>query len=107
METRDRLPPGQAWIRHLAVTGEKEAAPFTLEEWRLDVDGCVARPLRLTFAEVLARPAVERVWDTHCVTTWSREGSRWRGILLCELLEEAQPLAAARFVRFEACSLRG
>ena len=30
METRDRLPPGQAWIRQLAVTGEKEAAPFTL-----------------------------------------------------------------------------
>lgn len=106
MDTRDRLPPGQAWIRRLAVTGEKEPAPFTLEEWRLEVDGCVARPLRLTLADVLARPAAERVWDTHCVTTWSREGTQWRGVLLSDLLEEAQPLAGAKFARLEACSLR-
>jgi len=101
------LPPGQRAIGRLAVTGERAAAPFTPAEWRLRIDGLVAQPLSLALHELFALPAVDRTWDTHCVTSWSHLGTRWRGVSLRTLLERAGPLAEARFVRFVAYSERG
>lgn len=100
------LPPGQKAIPRLAVTGEREAAPFTPADWRLTVSGLVAQPLTLTLAELRAWPAVDRAWDTHCVTSWSHLGTRWRGVLLQSLLERVEPMPDARFVRFVAYSPR-
>ncbi|MGV3720301.1 MAG: molybdopterin-dependent oxidoreductase, partial [Actinomycetota bacterium] len=100
------LPPGQKVISRLAVTGEREPAPFAPAEWRLTVHGLVARPLTLALDELLAWPAVDRIWDTHCVTSWSHLGTRWRGVPLKAVLDHAQPQPGARFVRFVAYSPR-
>ena len=102
-----QLTPGQKTaLPTLAVTGERAASPFRLEDWRVRVHGLVARPLDLSLDEVRAFPAEERVWDTICVTGWTHFDTRWRGVPLRAILERAEPLAGARFVRFVAHSPR-
>lgn len=103
-----RLPPGQALTRKFPVVGERAPSPAALdrERWRLVVDGEVAAPFELAWADWLALPRAERVVDIHCVTGWTRLDTRLAGVPLALLLERARPRAAARFVRFEAYSER-
>ncbi len=106
--TPDPLPPGQALTDKFPLVGEQVAAPgWSAETCRLTISGCVERPLALRFAELLARPAQERVVDIHCVTGWSRRALRLRGWPLAELLALAGVRDEARHVRFVAHSTRG
>jgi DMSO/TMAO reductase YedYZ molybdopterin-dependent catalytic subunit len=104
-----RLPPGQALTRKFPVVGENEPAPdaLDLEHWRLRMDGLVERRLELSWADLLALPQAERTADIHCVTGWSRFGTRFVGVPLAELLALSGVSAGARFARFEAYSRRG
>jgi len=61
--------------------------------WRLRITGMVSRPLTLTFADLLARPLVER-WITLCCVSNEVGGelignATFRGVLLADLLREA------------------
>lgn len=102
------LPPGQSLTRKFPVVGEKAPSPEALDlaGWRLQVAGLVARPLALSFADVLALPQEELVRDIHCVTGWSHLGMRLQGTRLAHLLEQAEPLPEARFVSFVSYSER-
>ena len=102
------LPPGQTATRKFPVVGEQAPAPeaLDLDHWRLTVEGLVERPLRLTYAEILALPQSELVADIHCVTSWSHFGMRLQGVPLAVVLDRAVPKPEARFVRFEAYSPR-
>jgi DMSO/TMAO reductase YedYZ molybdopterin-dependent catalytic subunit len=102
-----RLTPGQKTaLPALAVTGERAAAPFRLDDWRVRVHGLAAQPLELTLDRIRALPVEERVWDSICVTGWTHFETRWRGVSLSTLLDLAAPRPEARFVRFVAHSLR-
>jgi DMSO/TMAO reductase YedYZ molybdopterin-dependent catalytic subunit len=103
-----RLPPGQVETRKFPVVGEQRPAAGALDlaRFRLEVAGLVERPLALAWSDLLALPRAERTVDIHCVTGWSRLGTRLEGVPLATLLAAARPLAAARFVRFEAYSER-
>jgi DMSO/TMAO reductase YedYZ molybdopterin-dependent catalytic subunit len=102
-----RLSPGQTKAKGFPVVGEREPAPFPVADWRLTVDGLVQHPLHLSREDLLQQfPAAERTWDTICVTGWTHWDHRWRGVLLATLLDRAEPLPAARFVRFVAYSTR-
>jgi DMSO/TMAO reductase YedYZ molybdopterin-dependent catalytic subunit len=102
------LPPGQSLTRKFPVVGEKSPAvwPVDLDIWRLEVSGLVARPLQLTWPDYLDLPHRERTIDIHCVTGWSRLGTRFLGLPLAHLLARAEPRPTARFVRFESISPR-
>jgi len=102
MTARERLSPNQSLTLKFPVVGEREPQPFTLDQWRLSVGGLVRKSLSLTFSQLAALPAVERTWDTICVTGWTHLDHRWRGVLLSELLDRAGVQPAARFVRFAA-----
>lgn len=103
-----RLPPGQVETRKFPVVGEREPAAGALDlgRFRLRIEGLVERPLELAWSEYLALRHRERTVDLHCVTGWSRFGSRLTGLPLAELLDRTGVSAAARFVRFEAASAR-
>ncbi|HST48620.1 molybdopterin-dependent oxidoreductase, partial [Jatrophihabitans sp.] len=63
------------------------------DTWKLRITGMVARPLTLTFADLLARPLVER-WITLCCVSNEVGGelvgnATFRGVLLADLLREA------------------
>lgn len=64
-----------------------------LAAWTLHVDGRVDRPLTLTYADLLARPAVERYVTLACVSNPVGGdlvgNARWQGVLLADLLDEA------------------
>ncbi len=102
----NRLSPGQTLTHKFPVVGEHEPAPFAIGRWRLEVGGLVRKPLQFSFDEILQLPAVERVWDTICVTGWTHVGHDWRGVLLATVLDMAEPRPAAQFVRFVAYSKR-
>ncbi len=102
------LPPGQAATRKFPVVGERApvAAALDLAAWQLTLDGLLTRRTELSWPDYLALPHRERVVDLHCVTGWSRLGTRLTGVPLVELLAPLEPLPEARFVRFEAASQR-
>ena len=63
-----------------------------LETWAIDIGGRVDRPLRLTYADILARPQIERVVTLACVSNevgGDLIGTAvWQGVLLADLLAE-------------------
>jgi DMSO/TMAO reductase YedYZ molybdopterin-dependent catalytic subunit len=106
MSNHSRLPPNQSLTHKFPAVGEREPEPFSLDQWRLTLDGMVRQPLSLSLAAFQQLPVVERVWDTSCVTGWTHVGHRWRGVLLSDLLDSIGVQPEARFVRFEAYSRR-
>jgi hypothetical protein len=76
------------------------------EPWAVSLTGAVARPARFALDDLYTLPSVECEVDIHCVTRWSKLGVPFRGVLLAELLDKAQPLGEARFVSFVARSDR-
>jgi len=62
---------------------------MNMETWRLDVTGRVGTPLTLTYAEILARPPLEKSVLLICPGVFANHG-RWKGISMGKLLEEAK-----------------
>ena len=62
----------------------------------------MARPLSLTYAQLLALPSAEQTSDFVCVTGWSVDDVRWDGVRFADLLAAGRPLPAARALRFES-----
>ncbi|SCL19590.1 DMSO/TMAO reductase YedYZ, molybdopterin-dependent catalytic subunit [Micromonospora nigra] len=67
--------------------------------WRLRVHGRVRNPIELSYADLLARPMVERYVTLACVSNEVGGdligNARWLGVPIRELLDEAQPLDGA------------
>lgn len=74
---------------------------LTPQSWTLNVHGEVAAPGTLHFADLLALPQKDVVVDIHCVTSWTKLGTRWRGVPFTALIERFRPAPTARFVVFE------
>jgi DMSO/TMAO reductase YedYZ molybdopterin-dependent catalytic subunit len=95
---RPRLPVGQHEVKNWPVLDLGVHPEIDTKDWKLEVDGLVARPLALSWDDFLALPQVEDVSDFHCVTTWSRFDNRWKGVRLRTIAEKAGVLPEARFV---------
>jgi DMSO/TMAO reductase YedYZ molybdopterin-dependent catalytic subunit len=102
------LPPGQALTRKFPVVGERSPGTQAPDAaaWRIAVVGLVEAPLDLALADLDRYGRHERVADIHCVTGWTRLGTKLSGVPLAALLAHARPTAEARFVRFVAESPR-
>jgi DMSO/TMAO reductase YedYZ molybdopterin-dependent catalytic subunit len=96
----DRLPPGQKLTEGFPVLDLGVQPDIPLDAWRLKIDGQVAQPAELTWAQFHALPQVEDVSDFHCVTTWSKYDCCWGGVAFTTLYELVQPKPEARFVYF-------
>ncbi|MFN3591221.1 MAG: sulfite oxidase-like oxidoreductase [Thermaurantiacus sp.] len=101
-ERMQRLPPGQRLVENWPVLDLGVQPHVAKADWQLEIDGAVARPLSLSFTELLALPQIEDVSDIHCVTQWSRYDNRWQGVSTSVLLAMAQPLPQARHVILHA-----
>ena len=84
------------------MVGER-APSEDIADWSLTLEGLVENPRRLTLAEYLTLEHRDLTFDIHCVTSWSRPGSRWTGVPLSDL---AEPASDARFVSFSSFSDR-
>ncbi len=56
-----------------------------IETYTLGINGLVEKPQTLTYADVLALPAYERLITLHCVEGWDAT-VLWKGVLLADLL---------------------
>ncbi|WP_323374100.1 molybdopterin-dependent oxidoreductase [Plantactinospora alkalitolerans] len=69
------------------------------EQWRLRIHGRVRNPITLSYADLLARPMIERHITLACVSNEVGGeligNARWLGVPLGPLLAEAGPLAGA------------
>ena len=75
---------------------------FDPASYRLKIGGQVAKPVELTYAELLALPTVEQVSDFHCVTGWSVPKVKWRGVRPQTLIDLVQPKSGLRQVTFSS-----
>ena len=91
------MPQGDDYARHMA-------AGFA--DWRLVIDGLVARPQAISLAEIRAMPARSQITRHDCVEGWSAIGG-WTGPPLKLVLDAAGVLPAARFVVFHCMDRYG
>jgi DMSO/TMAO reductase YedYZ molybdopterin-dependent catalytic subunit len=70
-----------------------------LSEWRLEVDGRVKKPLRLTYSEILSLPAIEKDILLICPGFFANNG-RWKGVSMKGLIERAGVEKDVRHVSF-------
>lgn len=75
-------------------------------DWRLRVDGLVARDLSLSLAQVRALPHREQITRHDCVEGWSAIG-KWRGVPLRTILEGAGLRGTARYLVFHCADRMG
>jgi sulfoxide reductase catalytic subunit YedY len=68
--------------------------------WSVAVGGLVAKPRSFDIEELWAIEHEERIYRMRCVEAWSMV-IPWWGFPLARLLEQVEPTAEARFVRFE------
>ena len=71
-------------------------------DWKVSVEGAVAKPRKFTLAELIAlAPLEERIYRHRCVEAWSIVVP-WTGYSLNVLLNLVQPTAKAKYVAFES-----
>jgi DMSO/TMAO reductase YedYZ molybdopterin-dependent catalytic subunit len=68
-------------------------------DWRLRVDGLVARPLSISLAQLHAMPHRVQTTRHDCVEGWSAIGT-WRGVPLKIVLDAAQLSTRAKYLVF-------
>jgi DMSO/TMAO reductase YedYZ molybdopterin-dependent catalytic subunit len=70
-------------------------------EWRLKIEGRVAKPTSFSLADLKALPARSQITKHSCEEGWSAI-AEWTGVPLRAVLEAAGILPSARFVNFFA-----
>lgn len=92
-----RVPVGEAYAQH-------SAANFV--DWRLVIDGMVARPQSLSLAQIKTMPARTQITRHDCVEGWSAIG-KWTGVPLKLLLDLAGLRTSARYLVFHCADVYG
>lgn len=68
-------------------------------DWRLKVDGLVARPMELSLAALKLMPARSQITRHDCVEGWSGI-AQWTGVPLSHILRSTGLLSSARYAVF-------
>ena len=78
----------------------RSIGPFQPLPWKVEVAGMVANPRTYDIDDLVrAFPLEERVYRHRCVEAWAM-AVPWTGFPLADLLKSAEPLPAAKYVRF-------
>ena len=78
---------------------------FEVEPWRIEITGECNNPMTLDLDDLFAFDHEERTYHFRCVERWAMNVP-WSGFPLRRLLEQVEPTAAARYVRFESAVVR-
>jgi DMSO/TMAO reductase YedYZ molybdopterin-dependent catalytic subunit len=91
-----RVPPGQYVTSGFPVLSAGPTPRTPLDRWTFDIRGAVRAPASWSWEQFRALPHETVTVDIHCVTTWSKLDTTWRGVSLDTLLDPAGP--EGRFV---------
>ena len=84
------VPPGQYVTSDFPVLSAGPTPHAPRDEWSFTVDGAVQKPVSWPWNEFTALPAERVTVDIHCVTKWSKLGTRWKGVSVDSLLDGVQ-----------------
>lgn len=80
------------------------AQGLSVEPWTVEIAGLVPKPQTVDFDALVRRfPLEERVYRFRCVEAWAMTVP-WVGFPLAKLIDWAQPLSSARYIRFVTVS---
>jgi DMSO/TMAO reductase YedYZ molybdopterin-dependent catalytic subunit len=87
------LPPGQYLTEDFPVLTAGPTQRVPTETWELTVTTEAGEVHRWDWAALMALPAETPTVDLHCVTSWSKLATPWRGVALDTLLADVETTA--------------
>jgi DMSO/TMAO reductase YedYZ molybdopterin-dependent catalytic subunit len=88
-EDASRIPPGQHLVDDFPVLTAGPTQHIPLAKWSFTLK-VGPKPVKTwTWAEFNALPQTAITRDIHCVTTWSKLDTRWRGVLVDDIFASA------------------
>ena len=87
------LPPGQYAEEGFPVLSAGPTPNVSTATWTFSVTNEAGATTSWTWADLMALPQDEATVDIHCVTRWSKFGTRWRGVSLDVLLADVDSTA--------------
>ena len=90
----DRVPPGQFVTQGFPILSAGPTPLTPVTGWDFHVRGAIGQPLRWSWDEFRVLPHEEVTVDIHCVTKWSKLGTRWSGVAVDLLLADVDPRGA-------------
>ena len=85
---QNRVPPGQ-YITHFPVVSAGSTQQTRLENWSFGLRQGADVLASWNWTEFEALPQTMQTVDIHCVTKWSKLGTRWRGVTFDDLIKAA------------------
>ena len=87
------LPPGQFLTEDFPVLTAGPTQRVATDNWALTVTTESGQKHRWDWAAFTALPAATPTVDLHCVTSWSKLATSWRGVSLDTLLADVETTA--------------
>jgi DMSO/TMAO reductase YedYZ molybdopterin-dependent catalytic subunit len=87
------LPPGQYLTDDFPVLSAGPTPRIPLDRWEFTIDTETGVRHRWSWAQLQALPQETVTVDIHCVTRWSKLGTRWQGVALETLLAGVETVA--------------
>jgi len=78
-QRKDRLPPGQYEVKEIPVLDLGIKPVIEKEKFNLEIQYKDIKKI-IKYRELTMFESVELYCDLHCVTTWSKLGTNWKGI---------------------------
>lgn len=79
----------------------RAAQALRIRPWTVKIDGLVEKPFDIGFDDLIRKmPLEERLYRHRCVEAWGMTVP-WSGFPLAKLVELAQPLSSAKYLRLE------
>jgi DMSO/TMAO reductase YedYZ molybdopterin-dependent catalytic subunit len=97
-EASPALPPGQHLVRDFPVLSAGPTQRVAHERWKFSITTETGEVHDWDWAALMALPIETFTVDIHCVTSWSKLGTNWRGVSLDTLLDGITTKAGYAFV---------
>ncbi len=91
------LPPGQHVVRDFPVLTAGPTPRIETEEWSFSLKVGPRTVAKWNWDEFNALPQTKMTRNIHCVTTWSKLNTFWEGVLVDDILGEANLEAPTTF----------
>jgi DMSO/TMAO reductase YedYZ molybdopterin-dependent catalytic subunit len=93
-----QLPPGQYLTPDFPVLSAGPTPHIPLDQWRFAITDEAGSEHGWTWQQMLDLPSEQPIVDIHCVTKWSKLGTRWEGVSLDMLLASVKTSATHALV---------
>ena len=87
------VPPGQYLTHDFPVLSAGPTPSIRTETWAFTITTETGQQRSWTWRDLTALPSQEPTVDLHCVTRWSKLGTRWRGVSLDVLFTDLESAA--------------